>query len=116
MSEKRNWKIRVYDILDCIQAIEGFTESLSCDDFCKNRMVFDAVVRNIEIIGEAVKNIPDEILVRYPEIKWRQVKGIRDVIVHEYGIVSKPVIWSVVRDELPLLKEVVARIDREEKA
>ena len=113
MSE-RGWEFRIADILDCIKAIEEFTFGMTYDGFEGNRLVFDAVVRNIEIIGEASKHIPDEIFARYPEIKWKQVKGMRDIIVHEYMGISRKVVWAVVRDELPPLKATVMKMRDQE--
>ena len=113
MSEKK-WKVKVFDILECIGAIEDYTAGMTHESFSKNRLVFDAVVRNIEIIGEASKKIPDDVLARYTEIRWRDVKGMRDIVVHDYIGINKEVVWGVVKNELPILKSVVSRMKNEE--
>lgn len=68
---------------------------------------FDAVLRNLEIIGEAVKHLPDEIKEKYPDVKWRKITGFRDIVAHNYFGVSDEIVWDVVQNEIPpLLKQV----------
>jgi Uncharacterized conserved protein, COG2361 len=70
----------------------------------------DAVVRNLEIIGEAARQIPSEVRERYPEVPWRRVIGLRNVVVHEYFAVDVEIVWTVVRQSLPELKEALRRM------
>lgn len=114
MSEK-DWKIRLSDILDCIGAIQSFTKGMSYEEFANNRLVLDAVVRNIEIIGEASKKIPEDVLLKYPQIPWRNIKGMRDVIAHDYVGVSKEAVWGVVANRLRELKSVVEIMSADDK-
>jgi len=104
MSE-RDWKILFEDILECIDKIENYTKNFDFDDFATSPMVIDAVVRNIEIIGEASKNVPDEIKENFPRLPWRKMAGIRNRIVHEYFGVDISIIWFIISNELDLLKK-----------
>jgi uncharacterized protein with HEPN domain len=73
-------------------------------------MVVDAVIRNLEVIGEAVKNIPPEIRSKYPEVPWRQIAGFRDVVIHHYFGVDLNIVWTVIRKHLKELKPKIERI------
>ena len=106
MSEK-DIRIYAYDILDCIQAIEEFTKDMEFDQFAQNRLVFDAVVKNLETIGETAKKFPAGILKNYPAIDWKEVKGLRDVIAHNYFDLDKEAIWGITREKLEELKQIV---------
>jgi uncharacterized protein with HEPN domain len=101
---KREWNLLFEDIIDCINKIEAYTADLTFDDFENNRLVTDAVVRNIEIIGEASKNIPAEIQQSFSDIPWQKLRGIRNRIVHDYFDVDRKIIWFIVTNELPTLK------------
>ena len=85
---KRDVRLYLTDILDCIDRIERYTTGLSYEDFIKNEMVIDAVTRNLEIIGEASKNIPPELLARYSAIDWKRVTGFRNIAIHTYFAVD----------------------------
>ncbi|NIM15181.1 MAG: DUF86 domain-containing protein [Candidatus Aminicenantes bacterium] len=102
---KRDWKILFEDILESIDKIKQYTEEIGFDDFAMNSMIIDAVVRNIEIIGEASKNVPTQVQEKYPHIPWRKLDGIRNRIVHEYFGVDISIIWYIVTNELLQLKQ-----------
>ncbi|MGE5432908.1 MAG: DUF86 domain-containing protein [Syntrophomonadaceae bacterium] len=101
---KRDWKILFEDILDSINKIFTYTKDFEFEDFIASSLVVDAVVRNIEIIGEASKNVPEEVKLAASEIPWNKMAGIRNRIVHEYFGVDKSIIWYIVKNELPKLK------------
>lgn len=107
---KRDVKLFLHDILECIEKIERYTRNLNFEDFIKNDMVVDAVIRNLEIIGEAVKNIPPEVRSKYPEIPWKQIAGFRDVVIHHYFGVDLNIVWTVIRKHLKELKPKIKRI------
>ena len=101
----RSWRFRVDDILKAIDAVEVYTEGLDGDGFEAERMVVDAVLRNLSVIGEAAVNIPEEIRQLAPGVPWPDVIGMRNIVVHEYFGVSLPVVWHTIRVELPQLRE-----------
>ena len=107
---KRDWKILFEDILECIDKIENYTKNFNFDDFATSPMVIDAVVRNIEIIGEASKNVPDEIKVKYQQLPWKKIAGIRNRIVHEYFGVDISIIWFIISKELVHLKNEIKAV------
>jgi uncharacterized protein with HEPN domain len=76
-------------------------------EFVHDELHFDAVLRNLEIIGEAVKNISEETRQNYPQIKWRKIAGFRDIVAHEYFGVNEETVWDIVKNEIPALLEIV---------
>jgi uncharacterized protein with HEPN domain len=102
---KREVKLYVKDIIDSIQKIQQYTKGLSLRQFKKKDLVIDAVVRNFEIIGEASKNIPEEIKSRYPDIPWREMAGMRDKVIHEYFGVDFDILWKTISTRLAFLKK-----------
>ncbi|MFQ6062916.1 MAG: DUF86 domain-containing protein [Methanosarcinales archaeon] len=110
---KRNMKLYLQDIWESILAIEEYTQSISEGEFYSNRQVQDAVVRRLEIIGEAVKNIDDNFRNKYPQIPWKKIAGMRDIIAHEYFGVKLDRVWDVVKRDLPHLKQQILSIMEE---
>ena len=95
-------------ILDAIASIEAYT-SEGREFFLRDRRTQDAVIRNLEIIGEATRNIPLEFRSAYPDVPWQQVAALRNVLIHEYFGVDLRIVWAVVVQELPSLKAQVRR-------
>ena len=108
---------RVYldDIMSSIKKIEQYTASMSYEEFSKNGLVVDAVIRNLEVIGEAVKSLPSEMKVPHPEIEWKKIAGLRDILIHEYFGVNLEIIWDVVNNKLPEFKQSVSKIQGKKK-
>ncbi len=103
----RDYKLYLDDILECCQKIEVFTDQLSFEAFAADARTIDAVVRNIEIIGEAVKNVPAEWREMKPEIEWKKIARLRDIIVHHYFKVDIEVVWAIVQERIEELRKAV---------
>lgn len=111
---KRDELVFFDDIIECIQKIKEYIEDINESTFEANIEKQDAVIRRIEIIGEAVKSISQETRKKYPHIPWREMAGMRDVVIHEYFGVSIGLIWRVATRELPKLEEQISEIIQKE--
>ncbi|MBE9048413.1 DUF86 domain-containing protein [Pleurocapsales cyanobacterium LEGE 10410] len=107
---KRKPDVYLQDILESISHIQRFLEGVSEDEFYKNVEKQDAVLRRLEIIGEAVKHLPDEIREDHPDIPWRQIAGMRDIIIHEYFGITLEMVWVVATEDILDLKTKVEQI------
>lgn len=101
---KRDWRILAEDMIYSAEKIESYVKDMNYDEFAANPMAIDAVVRNLEIIGEAAARIPAEIQQLLTDIPWKKLKGIRNRIVHEYFAVDISIIWFIAKNEISSLK------------
>ncbi len=106
MRESRSRAFLV-DIREAARRVVIYTEGMEYDDFLQDLKTQDAVIRNLEIIGEAVKNIPDEMRAEAPNIPWKSIAAMRDKLIHHYFGVNLDIVWSVIRKDLPTLVEAV---------
>jgi len=106
----RDFSLYLEDILECCRRITEYTAGMSFDSFIKDRLVYDAVLRNIEIIGEAVKQVPTEIRNQHPEIDWRRIAGMRDIVAHHYFSIHDEIVWDIVANKVSELAEQVGMI------
>jgi len=98
------------DILESGSAIQSYVQGMTCDEFTQDRMRYSAVIREFEIIGEAVGKLSEELKGGYPEIPWQDIKDFRNLLVHEYFGVDLEIVWNTIRDDLPLMLDAVQRI------
>lgn len=100
-------------ILESIEWINKGINGLSKDKFINNVPVQDAVIRRLEIIGEAVKNLPAAIKKKYPDIPWQKISGLRDKLIHHYFGIDLELVWEIVKKDLPPFKNQIEEILRE---
>lgn len=113
-SLERNFIMYLEDMLQSMERIGEYIGDLDLQKFKRNHLVIDAVVRNFEIIGEASKNIPKDVREKYPEIPWRQMYGLRNLIAHEYFGVDYEMIWEIAKKNIPVnLRDLSKIVDTE---
>ena len=100
----RDFEIYLEDILQAIVKTRNYVAGLTRQSFAQDSMRIDAVVRNLEIIGEAAKMIPESIRVEYPNIEWKKIAGLRDILAHHYFEVDLDIVWDIVQNKLPELE------------
>lgn len=100
------------DILACITQIEEYTKHMNFSEFDEDVKTQDAVMRRIEIIGEAVKNLSHEFREQHPDIAWKEIAGMRDILIHEYAGVILERVWNTLKEDIPKLKKYVQSIDK----
>ena len=110
---KRSLKLLVEDIWESIEKIERYVEGMTQDNFQSDEKTTDAVVRNLEIIGEAAARLPEDFTNRHAEIEWIKIIGLRNRIVHEYFGVDLQIIWQILKKDLPVFKESLKNIRSE---
>jgi uncharacterized protein with HEPN domain len=106
----RDFRLYLDDMLDAARQVLVYTRTMTCDQFRTNRLVRDAVVLNLQIVGEAASHVPDEVRARHPEVEWRRMVGLRNVIAHGYFALHLETLWDIVENHLPVLLGQVERI------
>lgn len=107
---KKDPEVFLDHILESIDLIEDYSEGVNESEFIRSSSLQDMIVRRIEIIGEAVKNLPDDLKREHPQIPWRDIAGLRDIVVHQYFGLDLELIWDVVEKDIPQLKPEILRI------
>jgi uncharacterized protein with HEPN domain len=107
---QRHIRTRLRDISEAIRKINQYTQTVTFPDFLESEIVQDAVVRNLEIIGEATRHIPEDTQTHVTAIEWRKIAGLRNILAHAYFGVDLEIIWDVIKNELPKLAEQVAKL------
>ena len=110
MKKQRDFKTYLNDIYASIEKGISFKENMTYEEFKKDEKTQFALVRAIEIIGEASKKIPEEIKNQSEEIPWREISGMRDVLVHDYFGINTAVVWETAKEDLPELKEKILKL------
>lgn len=107
---QKDYKIYLLHIRDAIKTVEDFTKGFDRERFLENKLVQDGVIRNLEIIGEASKNIPENVRNKYSDIDWKRMSGMCDILIHDYFGVDLDRIWGVVANRIPGLKLRIEKI------
>lgn len=110
MKQPRDYRDHLDDIFEAAQKAIEFVEGMDYEGFLRDDKTAYAVVRALEIVGEAAKGIPSEICDRFPEVPWRSMAGIRDKLIHDYVSVNLEVVWKTVTDDLPPLLLQIRRV------
>lgn len=111
--KSRDYRDYIQDILSALTEGLEFVKGLSYEDFQDDKKTIYAVIRTIEVMGEAAKNIPKSIQNRFPEIPWKDISGMRNKLIHEYFGVDTGVIWKTVKQDFPQLKILIEKVKKE---
>jgi len=103
-------QLYIDDIKKAISKIESYVTDMTFDEFIKDVKTIDAIIRNIEIIGEAARHISHEVRLKYIEIPWKEIIGTRNKVLHEYFGIDEKILWKTIQEDLPLLKEQIENI------
>ncbi len=103
----RDWRLYWSDIIASCRKVERFVSGMDRKAFEADERTFDAVIRNIEVIGEAAKNLPLDVRGRVPQVDWRKITGMRDILAHAYFGIDKDIVWDVVANKVPELRQAM---------
>ena len=106
----RDISLYIKDILQNMRDAQEFIQGLSYDRFASDKKTLNAVVRSVEVIGEAAKKVPDEIRTKYPSVPWKEMAGMRDKLIHFYFGVDREAVWLVVKERIPALAPLIEQI------
>lgn len=99
----RDWRFYVEDMIGCAEKVATYTEGLDQARFVGSGLNYDATLRNLELIGEAARHVPDAVREAYPDIPWRQLVATRNRLAHGYLGIDNDVLWSIIQDDIPPL-------------
>jgi len=103
----REWRLFLQDAIACCEAIAGYRQGLDRTAFEADRRTYDAVLRNLEVLGEAVRNVPETVRGANPQVPWAKIAGMRNILTHAYFAVDSDIVWDVVANHVgPLLTEL----------
>ena len=103
----RDSRVYLEDILEATRKIIAYTGGLSKETFLEDEKTIDAVVRNLEVIGEAVKKLPEDLRAQHSAVEWKKIAGLRDLLIHEYFGVDVEIVWDIVQNKVPALDREV---------
>jgi uncharacterized protein with HEPN domain len=106
----RDWRLYVADMRACCERIAQYTAGLGREEFVTRRMAYDATLRNLELLGEAARNVPEEMRSLAPDIPWRRNVGVRNVLIHGYLGIDNDIIWDIVRNEVDTLRRALEKL------
>ncbi|MBK8277275.1 MAG: DUF86 domain-containing protein [Nitrospira sp.] len=103
----RDSRVYLEDIPETTRKITSYTSNLSKSAFLEDEKTFDTVVRNLEVIGEAVKKLPEDLRTQHPSVEWKKIAGLRDILIHEYFGLDSEIVWDIVKNKVPTLNQAV---------
>ena len=112
---ERDWQLFLHDINTCIERISIYVAGLDRKNFFNDQKTMDAVMRNLEVIGEAAKKLPENIKEKYPNVEWRKLAGLRDILIHHYFGIDEDIIWDVLVNKIPEVKIELGKISLKSK-
>lgn len=107
----RDWRLYWADVIASCRKVESYTAGYDRHRFEADELVYDAVVRNLEIIGEAVKNIPQQARDLLPDIEWKRIGGMRDILAHAYFGIDNDILWNAISSEVPVLLKAMEQVE-----
>lgn len=114
MRKKRDINLFLHDSLNSITQIKVYVKNMAFKEYLGDKKTQDAVIRNLEIIGEAIKNIPVSFRNKYPKVEWKAFSGMRDILIHHYFGVDSEIIWETVKKDILILEEKLKEILKNE--
>ena len=109
----RDYKVYLQDVVEAAGKVRSYTAGLSFKTFSEDTKTVDAVVRNLEVIGEAIKQVPDDVRSRHTDVEWKKIAGLRDILVHQYFGIDVEIIWDIVQNKLPALEAQIRKVIEE---
>ena len=106
----RDYRVYLDDILASARKTQEYASGLTPDELAADVKTLDAVLYNLQVIGEAAKNVPQDVREKYPDVEWQKMAGLRNILVHEYFGIDVEIIWDVVRNKVPQLRQQVEQI------
>ena len=110
---KKDPKVNIVFILECVELVEEYLKDITEAEFMNSTKLQDAIIRRIELIGEAVKNISQSIKENYSEVPWKRISGMRDILVHDYLGIDLNTTWQIAQNEIPELRRMMLKIKRD---
>ncbi len=110
----RAYKLYLSDIVAAMDSIERFVEGMTSEQFQQDDKTASAVIRKFEIIGEASRNIPEEVKLRHPDVPWKEMAGMRDRLIHAYFGIDYNLVWLTIKNRVPVAKQMIKKISTEE--
>jgi len=106
----RDYTDYIKDIINSIDEIEEFTANMIFKSFVEDKKTVNAIIRSLEVLGEAAKKLPEEIRKKYPDVPWKRMAGMRDKLIHEYSGVDLEIIWKTIKEDIPSLEHSIKKM------
>lgn len=106
----REWRLYVADMKACCERATEYTKGLTREQFEAKRMAYDATLRNLELLGEAARHVPEEVRSTAPDIPWRRIVAVRNILIHGYLGIDNDIIWDIVQNEIAPLKKALDKL------